>query len=148
MKKIFLMLFILVVFIASCKLNKEPLSSERFETVMKKNGFSVENVNPLKFQGSGIKEIIIAKNTNYQIEFYITEDSDKAIMLFNANKEKFMLSKGNGTIETSKAIGNQLRYSLRANSKFKLLSRVENTLIYIDIPDTYEKDVKEILKEL
>ena len=69
-------------------------------------------------------------------------------MRFNINKEKFMLSKGNGTIETSKTIGNQSRYSLKANSKFKLLSRVENTLIYIDAPSEYEKSIKEILKNM
>ena len=59
-----------------------------------------------------------------------------------------MLSKGNATIESSKSIGNQSRYSLKANSKFKLISRIENTLIYVDAPDTYEKNIKEILKEL
>ncbi len=148
MKKIFLMFFILAIFMISCKLNKEPLSSEKFESIMKKNGFSIESVVTPQLQNSGIKEILIAKNDNYQIEFYTTDDSDKAIILFNINKEKFMLSKGNGTIETSKTIGNQSRYSLKANSKFKLLSRVENTLIYIDAPSEYEKSIKEILKNM
>ena len=148
MKKIFLILFVLIIFTVSCKVNKEPISSEKFQSVMEKNGFSVENIDIPESQKEVIKEVLLAKNDDYQIVYYITHDSDKAIRFFNSGKEEIMLSKGNATIESSKSIGNQSRYSLKANSKFKLISRIENTLIYVDAPDTYEKNIKEILKEL
>ena len=151
MKKIFLIFFVLLIFTVSCNFNKEPISSEKFKSVMEKNGFSIENINiPQSSENFEVivKEVLIAKNSNYQIEFIVADDSDKAVRIFHDNKEKFMSSKVTSFNESNKDFGNQSKYTLKANSKFKVASRIENTLIYIVAPDIYEKNIKKILKEL
>lgn len=148
MKKIILILFTILIMLTSCKINKEPITAEKFETKMKENGYIVENITSQYPQNDKLKAVLIAAKNNYQIEFYETKDEDYAVMGFNLNKEKFQLSKGNGTIETSSSIGNSSKYTLKANSKFKVVSRIKNTLIYLDVPSSNEEEVKEVLKEL
>ena len=151
MKKIFLIFFVLLIFTVSCNFNKEPISSEKFKSVMEKNGFSIENINiPQSSENFEVivKEVLIAKNSNYQIEFFVADNSDKAVRIFQDNKEKFMSSKVTTFSESNKDSGNKSKYTLKANSKFKVAYRIENTLIYIDAPDMYEKNIKKILKEL
>ena len=151
MKKIFLLFFILLIFTVSCKFNKEPISSEKFKSVMEKNGFSIENINiPQSSENFEVivKEVLIAKNSNYQIEFFVADNSDKAVRIFQDNKEKFMSSKVTSFSESNKDSGNKSKYTLKANSKFKVAYRIENTLIYIDAPGIYEKNIERILKEL
>ena len=151
MKKIFLIFFVLLIFTVSCNFNKEPISSEKFKSVMEKNGFSIENINiPQSSENFEVivKEVLIAKNSNYQIEFFVADNSDKAVRIFQDNKEKFMSSKVTSYSESNKDSGNKSKYTLKANSKFKVAYRIENTLIYIDAPGIYEKNIERILKEL
>ena len=64
MKKIFLIFFVLLIFTVSCNFNKEPISSEKFKSVMEKNGFSIENINiPQSSENFEVivKEVLIAK---------------------------------------------------------------------------------------
>ncbi len=43
---------------------------------------------------------------------------------------------------------NYSTYSLTTNGKYKYLSRIDNTLIYIDASDDYKDAIKDIIKEL
>lgn len=148
MKKIIFILFTMLIMLTSCKINKEPVTAENFKAKMEENGYTVENITSQYPQDTKLKAVLIAKKNNYQIEFYETSDVDYSVIGFNLNKEKFQKSKGNGTIETSKSIGNSSKYTLKANSKFKVVSRIKNTLIYLDVPASDEDEVKKILKEL
>lgn len=147
MKRVFFIMVLLLLLVTSCKINKEPITAEQFRAKMEKNNFVIFDITP-QYADYGINKALVAKNKYYQIEFYITKDVDTAVMMFNENKEKFQLSKSSGVIENSRSIGNSSRYSLQANSKYKVVSRIGDTLIYIDAPANYKKEIQNILEEL
>ena len=43
---------------------------------------------------------------------------------------------------------NYEKYTLVVDGKYKLLSRVENTVLYLNIDDVYKDEVKKIVDEL
>jgi len=45
-------------------------------------------------------------------------------------------------------MGNNSKYTLKTNGEYKVVSRIEDTVIYVDVDEKYEDDVKEILKEI
>ena len=45
-------------------------------------------------------------------------------------------------------MGNTSRYTLKANSKYKVISRIENTFIFINAPQEKSEEIDKILKEL
>ena len=84
----------------------------------------------------------------YQIEFYVTENKDYAVGSYNLNKEKIEKTKGNSMVETQKSIGNVSKYTLKSNSSYKVVSRVGETFIYLNVPGPKTEEVKEILNKL
>ena len=148
MRKIIFIVFTILIMLTSCKLNKEPITITTFKNKMEENGYIVENITSQFPEDNKIKTILIAKKNDHQIEFYETIDEDSSIVAFNLNKENFQKSKGNRTFETNTFIGNSSKYTLKANSKFKVVSRIKNTLIYLDVPASAEDEVKRVLKEL
>lgn len=75
-------------------------------------------------------------------------DADNAVSFFNTNKNIFENSKSNDAIETSVSMGNNSKYTLTTNSRYKVVSRIDNTVIYLDVADQYKNDVQSILKSL
>ena len=92
--------------------------------------------------------IAISSDSTYQIEFYELSDSDYASSFFNNNKKTFEDSKSSGSAETSVSAGNNAKYTLTTNGKFKVVSRIDNTVIYLNVDDDYKSSVKDVLKDL
>lgn len=40
------------------------------------------------------------------------------------------------------------KYTLSTESKYKVISRIDNTVIYLNVDDNYKEEVKNVLKEL
>ena len=92
--------------------------------------------------------IAINKDSTYQIEFYELSNKDYASNFFNNNKKTFEDSKSSGSTETSVSIGNNEKYTLTTKGKFKVVSRIDNTVIYLNVNDNYKSSVKDVLKDL
>ena len=45
-------------------------------------------------------------------------------------------------------MGNNSKYTLKTKDEYKVVSRIEDTVIYADVDEKYEDEVKEILKEM
>ena len=99
---------------------------------------------------SNIKDIYIAANPkdNYQIEFYVLESVDTAKTFFSENKTRFSKEVGKNKIETKSKKGNSEKYTVTSLGQYRLVSRIENTVIYLDTRESNKKKVDEILKEL
>ena len=110
--------------------------------------FTVIGCGTSQYPSKAINNVIIARKDNYQIEFFVVENVDVAVSSYNLNKETFEKSKGNKTVETKKTMGNTSRYTLKANSKYKVISRIENTFIFINAPQEKSEEIDKILKEL
>lgn len=133
-------------------LNKEKnsITASNFYTIMSQKEYSVQDASS-QFSGYDyVKQayIAISKDYNYQIEFYELLDDAYATSFYNNNKSIFEASKGNASSETSVGLKNYSKYTLSSNGKYRVVSRIDNTVIYVDVDDNYEDTVKALLDEL
>ena len=159
MKKqtIFIILGILLVIVIGVialfsSLNKEKISitANEFKTFMQDKGYSVLDETNLYSQYDYVKQVCIAEQTDnsYQIEFYELSDVEHANTIYNNNKSKLETSKGNVSGETSVSMKNYSKYSLTTDGKYNVISRIDNTLIFLEVDSNYKNVVKELLDEL
>ena len=139
------------VVIVNKNLNKEPISAGDFKDIMEDKDFEiVDAMDQFEEYDEYIKKAYIAleEDYDYQIEFYKLNEEDDAISFYKTNKEKFEDSKGSSLAEKSISMGNNSKYTLKTNDEYKVVSRIEDTVIYVDVDEKYEDEVKEILKEI
>lgn len=141
--------FVVLFTLTGCG-NKTSITSDDFKNKMESNGYTVQDATSQMASYDYIKKVYIAisNDSTYQIEFYELSDSDYATSFFNNNKSIFENSKSSVSTETSVNLGNHNKYSLTANDKFKVVSRIDNTVIYLDVDENYKSSVKDILDDL
>lgn len=147
MKRIILLVtgIMLLLLVTGC--SKKPVTAETFKSEMTQKGYQIKDISA-DYAGKGAKAVLLAMKDDYQIEFYVTDSKDYAVGSYNLNKEKFEKTKGNGSIETQKSVGNASKYTLKSNSTYKVVSRVENTFIFINAPDSKTDEINAVLKDL
>ena len=141
-----------IVGIVVVKLNKEknPLTTKEFISKMIDKGYTVIDAKDQLVGYDKLKEATIAlsKDNKYQFEFYELEDKDSAIKFYEYNKKLFESVKGNSSKESSAEFKNYSKYTLSTDGKYKVISRIDNTVMYLDVDDNYTETVKSVLKEL
>lgn len=139
---------VLVFFVVIDK-EKEYISAKQFYDEMEDEGYVMVNITA-QYASYGIDEAYLAvkPNQEYQIEFYELSSISKAESMFESNKEFFKDRAGSSRVTSSYGFGNYDIYSLTSNGDFMYLCRIDNTLLYIDVDDSYKKEVKEIIDEL
>ena len=150
-KKILYVLTLMVVTLTltGCG-NKKAITIDDYKDIMSTNSFVLNNAKNRISVNSNIKDIYIAANPkdNYQIEFYVLESVDTAKTFFSENKTRFSKEVGKNKIETKSKKGNSEKYTVTSLGQYRLVSRIENTVIYLDTRESNKKKVDEILKEL
>ena len=149
-KKILLTVLCVVTIITltGCK-NKTAITAEDFKSRMESKGYNVQDATNQFSSNPEVKKVYIALNSNYQIEFYEIDTLDNAVLFYNNNnKNIFEQSKSNVSSYTSKELANYAKYRLNTSGKYKVVSRIDNTVIYLNVNDTYKKDVDSILNSL
>ena len=155
-KSVIIAIIVAVVVIAIAgvvllKLNKAKtaITASSFNSTMSQKGYDVQDARS-QFAGYDyIKQALIAvSQEGYQIEFYELEDETYAKNFYNDNKYIFESSKGNASAETSTSLKNYSKYTLSSNGKYMVVSRIDNTVIYVDVDNSYKDTVKTLLSEL
>lgn len=154
-KTTIIIIAIIVLIIALCigaysLLNKPKtaISADTFNSSMTDKNYAVVDIINQYNEYDYIKKAYVAKNDNYQIEFYETSNNDYAIQMYDNNKQTFENEKSDSSIETTKSAKNYSVYSLTVNGKYKYISRIDNTIIYINADKEYKDEIKEVIKEL
>lgn len=157
MKKALIIIGIIVVVLVCIglitfnALNKEktPISASTFNTTMEGKGYVMTN-STIQFAQylNYMLESYVAQKTGYQIEFYELTSEENAISMYNTNKAKFESQKTNTSASATASMNNYATYSLTTNGKYKYLSRIANTLVYVDVDESYKDIVKDIMKEI
>lgn len=133
-------------------LNKEKISitSTSFKNSMEEKGYILTDANSQFEEYDYVEQVYVAVSSdyNFQIEFYELTNNSYATNFFNNNKAIFESSKGSAATETNLNAKNYSKYTLSSNGKYKVVSRINNTVIYADVDDTYKDTVKSILDEL
>lgn len=129
---------------------KPAKTAEEFDSIMEEKGYRIINAIA---QFSGIDEIksadiALEDDANYQIEFYEIVDEDTAKQFYESNKKIFEESKGDTSVYTDVSGKNYAKYTLTTDGKYMVISRIDNTVIYISIDSAYKDVVSDILKEL
>lgn len=156
----FILIFVAILVIAGIivgvviinkNLNKEPITAGDFKDIMEDKDFEIIDAKENQLtEYDYVKKAYVAleEDYDYQIEFYKLDEEEDAISFYNTNKKIFESYKGSSSAETSVSMGNNSKYTLKTNDEYKVVSRIENTVIYADVDEKYEDEVKEILKEI
>lgn len=127
---------------------KNPITTEQFKSTMKDKGFTIYSAKSQFSEYDYIEDVYIAQKSNYQIEFYELSDSETASMFYNNNKEIFESSKSTVASQSNKDLKNSSKYVLQSNGKYMVVSRIDNTVVYLSVSDTYKDEVKNLLDEI
>ena len=93
-------------------------------------------------------EAYIAQKDDYQIEFYKLSSEENAVNMYDTNKAKFETQKGNNATSTNANMKNYSTYSLNSNGKYKYISRIDDTFVYVDVDENNKEAIRDIIKEI
>lgn len=131
--------------------DKTAITAEEFKDKMEAKGYVIGDVTEqFEEYKDYIKKAYIAANEEitYQIEFYEILNSEYASSFFSLNKQVFENLEKKMAAETSVNLKNYSVYTLSTDSKYRVLSRIDNTVVYINVDNQYKDVVKSILEEL
>lgn len=157
MKKALIIIGIIAVVIVGIflvlfnSLNKEktPITADTFNTIMTEKGYVMTDTTSQFAQyGSLMIKSYAAQKSGYQIEFYELSNEENAISMYNTNKAKFESQKANASTSATASMNNYATYALTTNGKYKYVSRIDNTLIYIDANTDYKNSIQSVVKEM
>ena len=147
---IVIILVILGVIFINLNKEKTSITASSFYTTMSQKGYSVQDATSQISDYDYVQQVYIAVSNDYsyQIEFYELSDDSYATRFYNNNKSIFESSKGNASAETSVSLKNYSKYTLASSGKYSVVSRIDNTVIYVNVDAEYKDTVKAVLDEL
>lgn len=129
--------------------NKKAITADDFKTIMEEKGYNVQDATDQFTTYDRAEKIYIAINTdkNYQIEFYQFLDINKTIYFFETNKTILEVNSSSSSVsaDSSVSMKNYEKYQVTVDGRYKVLSRIDNTLVYINVDSNYKDEVKGIL---
>ncbi len=146
-KRCCLLLLIFVFLLAGCG-SQKALTDKAFFSKMKENGFKVEEDTKGAAEYNEVKTIVLASNSEYQIEYYAFEKEEYAINFFNSNREVIAgaLEGGNSHMTSSGAHNQTL--SVTTFTDYVYLARVQDTCILVLADKEDKNSVEAIMKKL
>lgn len=129
---------------------EKPKTGMDFYGIMQGKGYVISDAKNQFMSYDYIREAYVASSNeySYKIEFYVLSDKDYATKFFDNNKAFFEESKGEIEAETNINEGNHSKYEISANGKYSVVSKIENTAVYVNVSEEYKDIVKEVLVEL
>ena len=148
-KKIVLGIIIIVLslFLTGCK-NKTAMTAEDFTNAMTKKEYKLVDKRLLSnyYEETNIITAEIAED-NY-IEFLILKSDEDAKKFYTTNKNYFDNSITSMKVKTDINIANYNTFTMSANKKYIVLSRVDNTIIVVESQEAQKDEIKKLIKEL
>ena len=139
----------LSIFLLTGCFSKKAISTNEFRNKASNYNFEVVDVAGQYADYGYVKEATVAKSSNnWQVEFYVLSTNDNAKNMFELNKTTFEESINTSSKHSSASIGNYSTYSLTTENNFMYICRIDNTLIYLNIPKGYEKQAQTFIKDL
>lgn len=129
---------------------KKSISVTDFKNKMEAKNYIVEDLSS-EFNGyENINSVYIAvsSDNDKQFEFATMNSESDAESLFNENKDLLQSEKTDSAIETSENGKNYDKYDLITDDNYIVVSRIDNTMIYVDTSSENKEIIQLILKEL
>lgn len=150
MKKKILALFILgvLLFTVTGCLDKKAITTEQFKKIAEKNNLIVTDVKNQFADFDYVYEATVAVSPEgYQIEFYVLSDVTNAQGMYTKNKNRFE-SEDTSSKKSVVNLNNYTKYTQQTKESYKVLSRIDNTMIYVSESVKNKDKINKILKEL
>ena len=150
MKKItaaMLALLFCVILLVSCGGPKTAISVETFDAKADEAGFTVVDATE-QFDESDVVSVHIAMGTGYHIEFYVVPTEQQAIAAYNQNKAIFEAAKGSTSSHSDVNLSNYSKYTQTSAGTHSVISRIDNTFIYVNADESYKSEINDFLKEI
>lgn len=131
---------------------KTPITTDNFITTMENKEFIVTDTKSTQFASYDyISKAVLALSSDYsyKIEFYELTDATYANSFYASNKALLESSVGNVVKMDIEQNGKNFgKFVLSANGKYSTVSRIDNTVIYVNCDEGSKDAVESILKEL
>lgn len=130
--------------------NKQAITANEFKDKMEDMNYIIVDAKEQFADYDYIEKVYLAvsEDYTYKIEFYETDGVEQAISFYNINKNIFEDYKTSVSFETSASIGNNSKYTLTTEKEYRLLSRIDNTVIFVHVDKEYKDKINEALKEI
>lgn len=148
---LFGLIFIVTIFsLTGCSISKNKVTGDAFKNQMTAANFTVVDCKSQFERYDYVSEVYLArhKEYGYQVEFYVLKDKEYAKSFYSNNKNLFESSKTKTYTEAKSSGKNYDKFVLETNNKYKVLTRVENTVLYINIDSKYKEKVNKVIKNL
>lgn len=151
-KKIFLSLLLSLSIFTLCGCGtKKSITADSYKTFMLKNGYEVVDSTSQYQSSFSLKKSFIAakKDRTYQIEFIEFNTIEEAVKIYNINKQLMEEKKDNVVTGYINIDGkNYSKYKAISGGKYRAITRINNTLMYVDINQEYSKEAAKIVSRL
>lgn len=146
-KKILILIIMLLTILTTGCMTRESLKANEFKINLEKRGFTVLDKTSTKSNQS-IKSYYIATNNKktYSIEYYELDNEMDAQGIYLKYKES-MIATG-AQVSTEINLGNTSKYVDNYNGRYRVASRISNTVIWVDAKVEYQEEIKNLLKEI
>ena len=145
----------IVAIVAVCILfmsskDKISLKADEFKSTMEEKGYSLIDATEQFLGIDEVQKVYLAVNSDYkyQMEFYEISDVPTATNFYNNYKSVIEAAKGDISVETNVEMKNYAKYTLTSNEQYMVISRIDNTAIYIVVEEEYKEEVENVLKEI
>lgn len=148
MKKKIIMLLLISFLLVGCQ--SISLTKEDFIDQANYNGYLIENNKKGYENYAYIKNIYYAiqRENAYDIQFLELENDDYSKKFFDVNKENLDALKTSGSYSKKINRSDYNSYHVETDSKYLLVIRYKNNIIYIDAPIDYINEIEEFLQDL
>lgn len=151
LKKIVGIVFCLfILFMVTGCSSKSPITTSEFKSKMEVHGYVVSDKKSEMLDYDYIDEVYVANSSDstHFIEFYVLSDDRYATSFFEIKKSEFEKFEGSASSQVTVDLNDYTKYEVTVNNQYKLVSKIDNTVLYFDIPSSSKKIVKDIVKEL
>lgn len=146
------MLFVCMVVFIGCGKSKEKMSVDTFVNHMEQAGLTMMEQSDDIAEDSGITEVqvALAEDNLYQVEFYQLDGVENAQYFYNVAKNGIEEAYGevNGNVKTNVSASNYDKYTLSIEGRYYVVSRIEDTLVYVIASGDSKDIVKALMEEI
>ncbi len=163
-KKLLIILLVVVILIGAavtflvCS-RKKAITKDEFVSKAKEYGLSVQEadvdedfVKSATIAYKGTISFIVSEGSfkpDWQVEFYEIDTEENAKSMYAGNKSNYEnTSDSGGSASISVNAGNYSYFEKTADGHYVYISRVDTTLLYLNVSEEYKADVKEFVKKL
>lgn len=137
-------ILILLIFLISCGCAKKSLSPNAFSAYFKNLNYKIYDLSE-HYKSYNIETVLIAKKHNYQIEYFVYRDKNEATKRLKENANALISM---NLQAEKKENNNSIKYSFLTSTYNIIISQIDNTIVYTEVPIEFQNEVNKNLSYL